>query len=51
MAAGTLDPAGRGATTGGYVCGIVGTSLGILDILFFIAALVFQFSVLNRGKF
>jgi predicted Zn finger-like uncharacterized protein len=51
MAAGTLDPSGRGPTTGGYVCGIVGTCLGALALLLSIAAIIFQFSVLNKGKF
>jgi hypothetical protein len=35
MDAGTMDPAGRGTTNAGKICGIVGTILLILGIVIF----------------
>jgi len=33
MRAGKMDPAGQGMTKGGWICGIIGTFLGVLDML------------------
>lgn len=44
MAAGTIDPAGRGNTTAGWICGIIGTILGVLALLLNIAMLILGFS-------
>jgi hypothetical protein len=41
MAAGTMDPAGRGTTQAGKICGIIGTILLIIGVI--IAALFFLF--------
>ena len=38
MDAGAMDPAGRGQTQAGKICGIIATVLLILGIVFFIVA-------------
>lgn len=40
MQAGIMDPSGRGATTGGWVCGIIGVILGIVALLCVAAVVV-----------
>ncbi len=37
--AGAMDPAGRGNTNAGRICGMIGTILGILEILAAVAAI------------
>jgi hypothetical protein len=39
--AGTMDPAGRGMTNAGRICGMIATILLILGAVVFIAALAF----------
>ena len=36
MTAGTMDPGGRGITNGGRICGIIGTVLMILAVVFYV---------------
>jgi hypothetical protein len=48
MAAGQMDSTGRGTTTAGWICGIVGTCLGGLDVL--CGAAMFIFFVSNGFK-
>ncbi|HTY87814.1 MAG TPA: hypothetical protein VMB80_10145 [Candidatus Acidoferrum sp.] len=43
MDAGTMDPAGRGTTQAGKICGIVATVLLVLGVI--VAAAVFMFGV------
>ena len=33
MDAGGMDPAGRGNTNAGRICGMIGTALGVLELL------------------
>lgn len=44
MDAGTMDPAGRGMTRAGKICGMIGTILLILGIIFFFIAFMFGFA-------
>ena len=41
MTAGTMDPSGRGITNGGRICGIIGTVLMILGVVFFVIVMLF----------
>ena len=41
--AGTMDPAGRGTTQAGKICGIIGTIILILSLI--VVALFFMFGV------
>ncbi len=50
MDAGTMDPAGRGTTQGGYICGIIGTILFILALVLVVIAFMFGFAAaLHQG--
>ena len=40
MTAGTMDPSGRGITNGGRICGIIGTVLMILAVVFFVITML-----------
>jgi hypothetical protein len=52
IATGRMDPAGGGMTTAGWVCGIIGTALGGVDILCGIVGLILGFSgFFNQGRF
>lgn len=44
MDAGTMDPAGRGTTQAGKICGMIGTILLILGLIFFVIAFMFGFA-------
>jgi predicted Zn finger-like uncharacterized protein len=51
MDTGSMDPEGRGLTQGGMICGIVGTilnSLGILFGLLLLGYVIFVFSVMTK---
>ncbi len=41
MDAGQMDPAGRGNTNAGKICGIIGTILSIIGIIIQVALMVF----------
>jgi hypothetical protein len=43
MDAGTMDPAGRGTTQAGKICGIIGTILFIISIVIF--GIIFMFGL------
>lgn len=49
IAAGTMDPEGQQTTNAGKICGIIGTILGILLILFWIAYAIFIFVIIGAG--
>ncbi len=40
MDAGTMDPGGRSNTSAGRICGIIGTVLLILGIVFFVITMI-----------
>jgi hypothetical protein len=44
MDAGTMDPAGRGNTQAGRICGIIGTILLIIGLLVGVLFFVFGFT-------
>jgi hypothetical protein len=44
MDAGTMDPAGRGTTQAGKICGIIATILLILGIIIGVAVFLFGFA-------
>jgi len=41
MAAGTMDPANRGVTKGGMICGIIGTVLMVIGVVLTILWILF----------
>jgi len=41
MANKLMDPQGRSSTQGGYVCGIIGTSIGGIGVLFVLVMMLF----------
>jgi hypothetical protein len=49
MNSGFMDPAGRGLTDAGRICGIVGACLGGVGLLFLCVYLGFVFLVLGAG--
>jgi len=49
MDAGTMDPAGRGSTQAGKICGIIGTTLMIIAVCFWILIFVGAFSLAALG--
>ncbi|HYV36439.1 MAG TPA: hypothetical protein VE988_12080 [Gemmataceae bacterium] len=50
MDRGEMDPDGRGITQGGYICGIIGTSLGALALLACGAFLLFWVGMMATAK-
>ena len=50
MRAGRMDPAGQGMTQAGWVCGIIGTILGMIWVGFFVLWLIMVFSIVLIGR-
>ena len=49
MAAGTMDPSGRGLTSGGRICGIIASILMIVAAIVAVLGLVFFFLLSARA--
>jgi len=49
MAAGQMDPEGEGQTKAGKICGIIGTVLMILGIIFLVVYIVIVFVIIGAA--